>query len=111
MRAGSLRHRILVEQPITAQNETGEEEITWSSFGTFWGSVEPLRGRELLRSEQILATMDTRIRLRWSERANQIVAKWRMQHLGVIYNIVSSAHIDMARREIEFMAMSGSNQG
>ena len=55
MQAGRLRHRITINQKVVARNDFGEEIITWTEVGTFWGSVEPLQGRELLEARQAIA--------------------------------------------------------
>lgn len=111
MRAGRLRHRVVVEEPVTTQNETGEEEVVFTAIGREWASVQPLRGREQLQAQQIDATLDTKIGMRWSPTVDRITPKWRLSHLGVVYNVVSVAHIDMARREVELMCSSGLNRG
>jgi len=109
--AGKLRHRLLLDEPIATQDDTGSEVINWSAFGTVWASVEPLRGREQLIANQALAPLDTRIRIRWSPAVNMITAKWRGTHQGIIYNFKSISQTDMGHREIEIMAQSGLNDG
>lgn len=111
MKAGAIRHRVVVEEPILSQNATGEEEVSWALVGKVWAAVEPLKGRERLQAAQINAAMDTRIRIRWSEAMDRMNATWRLTHRAVVYNIVSIAHLNMARREIEIMATSGVNLG
>jgi len=109
--AGKLRHRLLLDEPIATQDDTGGEVINWSAFGTVWASVEPLRGREQLIANQALAPLDTRIRIRWSPAVNMVTAKWRGTHQGIIYNFKSLSQTDMGHREIEIMAQSGLNDG
>lgn len=111
MKIGELRHRLLVEEPITSQNETGEEVIVWQSHGRVWGSIEPLNGREALQANMISAELTTRIRIRWSPVTDQLTAKWRLSHAGVFYDVISAAQINMGRREIEIMARSGRDLG
>lgn len=112
MRAGELRHRIQVDRPVSMQDDTGDEVTEFEPAGTVWGSIEPLRGRERLQAgTQITATMDTRIKLRWSPFIDGINAEWRLRHQDIIYNIESIAHIEMRQREIEIMCSSGINAG
>jgi SPP1 family predicted phage head-tail adaptor len=111
MRPGKLNRRLFIQTPEADRNEVGEEVITWTTLGAVWASIEPLRGNEALKNNQILAEMDTRIRLRWSESVKDINAKWRLTSQGVIYNIVSIANITTANREFEIMAKSGINHG
>lgn len=112
MRAGELRHRIQIDRPESMQNDTGEEVTEYVPAATVWGSIEPLRGRErALAGTDITATMDTRIKVRWSPFIDGINAEWRLRHQDIIYNIESIAHIEMRHREIEIMAYSGINKG
>lgn len=111
MDAGILDQRVGIDEPVTTQDDTGAEVVTWTPIGEVWAAVHPLNGREKLQAGQVGATMDTRITIRWSPATERINAKWRLTHRGVIYNIVSVAQADMARREIEIMAVSGQNLG
>lgn len=110
-RAGRLRHRVLLQERVTITTPEASEEVTWVDRLTVWGAVEPVRGNEALSGGQILATMDTRIVLRWSPSIDVIDATWRVSHDGILYNIAQVVRRDLARREIEVMARSGANDG
>lgn len=111
MNAGELRHRVAFDQPITTQDATGDEIIVWYQAFILWAAVEPLTGRERLLRDQTVGQDDTRIRIRWSEQAATINAKWRARHQGKIYNLSEPASDPSGRQEIEFMATSGVNLG
>lgn len=111
MRAGVINRRLQVDEPVTTQNEFGEEVITWVPHGPIWAQVEPVRGREALISGANLAIMDTKIRIRWSPDTDAINEKWRLSYRETIYDIVSVAHVRLGRREIEILAKSGANAG
>jgi SPP1 family predicted phage head-tail adaptor len=111
MRSGKLNRRLLVNNPVKSQNAIGEEIITWNLYATVWASIEPIKGSEALRGNQILAEIDTKIRIRWSENIQDISPKWRLLHEGIIYNIVSIANINTANKELEIMCKSGVNNG
>lgn len=67
MRAGTLRHRVRIDQYIETRNSFGEEVRNWGEFATVWAAVEPLSGRERYEEieAQILAIADHRVRLRY----------------------------------------------
>ena len=65
MRAGKLRHRVVIQEKVVARDGYGEEDVTWSEVDTVWGSVEPLRGREYLEGRQEQADVSHRIRMRY----------------------------------------------
>ena len=109
MKAGKLDKRLDIQQPVTVQSDNGSPVITWLPFGTVWASIEPIKGREALTSNQILGTMDTRIRIRQHPLLNAMTAKWRLSYDTTIYNIVSIAHVNLGMREIEIMCTSGAS--
>lgn len=111
MRAGLLTRRLLLEEPVVSQNETGEEIATWAPLGEVWATIEPIRGREALVAGANLSIMDTKIVLRWSPTVDAITTKWRASYRDTIYNIVSIAHIRIGRRQIELLCRSGASEG
>jgi SPP1 family predicted phage head-tail adaptor len=111
MKAGKLDKRLDIEQPATVQDASGSPVVTWLPFGTVWASIEPIKGREALTANQHLGVMDSRIKIRAHSALSSINSKWRVKYNGVIYNIVSVAHISLGNREIELMCLSGANDG
>lgn len=112
MNAGRLRHRIEVQEPTETMSDDGDPVVSWSTIGTVWGQVEPVRGREATYAgDQTLAEMDTRITLRYGPVSRLVTAKHRLAHQGTAFNIVSVAHVDLAQERVEIMAKSGVNDG
>jgi SPP1 family predicted phage head-tail adaptor len=111
MRTGTLRHLVTVDQPIETQDATGDPVRSWASLGSFWASIEPLRGHEFVAGGAIRAEMDTRIRVRWSKALDGLNERYRINFQDKIYNIVSVAHIGLQHREVEIMAKSGITAG
>ena len=65
MRAGKLRHRVTIQEPVETQNTYGEPEITWANVATaVQVSIEPLRGREFFTARQENADVTVRIEMR-----------------------------------------------
>lgn len=111
-RAGRLDKRVLIERPVTAQTPEGSEVTAWQAVGgARWAAVEPVSGREALTANQLLATMSTRIVLRWTPTLDQMNSTWRIKHGALIYNIGQIVHRDMGHRELEVMVSSGANNG
>ncbi len=111
MRAGRQRHRITLDAPVTSQNGTGEEIVAWTPVMTLWAAVEPLKGREQLIAQQILATSDTRIIIRWSPNVDQITEKWRVRKQQTIYNILDVIPVNLNQREVHLMCETGKTDG
>ena len=68
MNAGRMRHRVELRTPLYP-NESGYANTTYSSLGTFWAEVEPLRGREYWQSQHENSEVTHRIRMRFVRRA------------------------------------------
>lgn len=113
MRAGTLRHRLIVERPEVARDDTGGEVITWVRVATVWGAIEPTGGREGLGANQILGETDTRITTRWSGAVDDLAPAWRLRHQDApyVYDVQSVAHIALGRREVHINAKSGKTNG
>lgn len=100
MRAGKLRHRLSVQKPVETRNAYGEPVPSWETFATVWGSVEPLRGREMWAAKEKEARIDVRIRTRY---LSDVTAKMRIIHGSHTYEIVSIIDIEMAHKELQLM--------
>jgi len=111
MRAGKLSERIVLEQPTSVQDATGDPVVTWVPRATVWASVRPIRGREALMAGQLLTAMDTRIIIRWSPTLEAVSTKWRVREETTLYDIVSVVNVDDGDRQIELMCKSGTNTG
>lgn len=117
MRIGIYKSRLIVERPVNRQDtENGGEIPDFAFYCEVWARIEPLKGRELLRDEQIVADLDTIIRTRWSPHLDIVTSKWRLRHvegtIPTIYNIAGPpAHKNMGHRELYFSAKSGINEG
>ena len=86
MRAGMLRHRVVIEQVTEAQNDYGEPVETWAELATVWARKEDLSGRELFAAQQVQSTVTTRFTIRYR---SDVQAKQRLSHAGTVYNIES----------------------
>ncbi len=92
MRAGWMRHRVTVQKAQRSQGTHGEERIAWQDVGTFWASVEPIRGREKLDPEHVFADTTTRIRMRFyptQEIVPQMRVVWKSLPAVHTYDVQS----------------------
>lgn len=113
MQAGRLRHRVTIQGQGSGQSSTGEPNGAWAEVGTYWASVEPLRGREFLESRSQQALVDTRVKMRFNR-----VVKTKMRLVWVdetdyshIYDIESVIHIMERQRETQLMCREVLNDG
>jgi len=76
LRAGKLRRRLVIQQATETQGATGEMAVTWGTFATVYGSVEPLRGREYFAAKEQRAEVTTRIRIRYRTGSRRKCRCW-----------------------------------
>ena len=64
IRAGQLRHKVLVSRGEPSRDATGAELVTWREFTTVNAEVVPVSGREYFGAAQVNATTTVRVRMR-----------------------------------------------
>lgn len=113
MRIGKLRHFVQVQRPIKTQTSTGAETVQWALVTSIWADVIPAttRQRERLAGNQILADMDTLIRMRVCPAIEGINATWRVVYKTKIYNLLGVANVDERDKEFELQCKVGMNDG
>ena len=77
-RAGSYRHRIVIEQPSEVAEATyGQPVPTWAEFALVWADVQPVSGNERFIAQQFLANVTHTIRMLWLDDVTpKMRAKW-----------------------------------
>ena len=86
VRAGDLRHRIIIQQPSISQNSMGEWVKTWETFCTCWGEILPDTGNTQYSAKQLNAEASGKIRIRY--RAG-LKPTMRISYQGHIYEVLS----------------------
>lgn len=113
LRAGKLRHRILLQSPSYSQNgTTGEQTLTWVDEETVSASIEPLSAREFIAAQATQSQISTRIVIRWRD---DVQPTWRAVHMvngvaGKVYGIHGVlADIDSGREYATLPCSSDAN--
>lgn len=65
MRAGKLRHKLIIQERSTALGSRGQASANWTDVGTVWGSVQTLSGRELELAKRLYVDATHRIEVRF----------------------------------------------
>ncbi|MFW6069656.1 MAG: phage head closure protein [bacterium] len=100
MRAGRLRHRIILEDKTEVQDEYGEPDYTWSTLAEVWGAVEPLLGRQFLEARVQGQEVSHRIKIRGGVA---VTPEMRARFGSRIFEIESV--IDVQERGVEMVLM------
>lgn len=127
--SGQLRERVTFERKTVTRNTFGEEVQSWAPIGaapaswpvqsglhpmvsggaaSVWARVEPLAGRERLMAQQMGATADVRVTVRYRPDVNSAD---RLMWRGQPFDIVSASDVDARRQWLEIMCVSGARDG
>lgn len=91
MRAGTLRHRITIEEATVVENEFGEPEQSWAAFAERWARVSPLEGQERWNAQQVHAEVTHEIELR---HLDGVKAEMRVNFGGRLFDIEAPMNPD-----------------
>lgn len=108
MRAGGLRHEVVIQTPTETENATGESVPTWGTFAAVRAAVEPLRGQEFFASQQLQSSLSVRIRIRYL--AN-VTTKMRVQWENRYFAIEGIIDPEMRHRELQLMCVERAADG
>lgn len=97
MKVGRLRHRIEIQKLFKKKNAVGELSPCWETTVTRWGSIDPLRGDELVAAAKIEARTSHKIVMRWTDELTSTV---RFRFEGRIFNPVEIRNF----REVDHFA-------
>ena len=104
MKAGQLKHRIVIEKPTQVKNAIDEVILTWSTFCTVWAAIEPATGQSYYAANQLESKVDGRVRIRY--RAD-LEPTMRIKFGDRILNIISIVHPQENHRELHLMYSEG----
>jgi len=107
--AGSLCHRVELQNQVSTRDEDGILTTTWQTVDTVWASVEPLSAREFIQSGQGQAAVTARVTIRYRP---DVDASWRALHRGKVYNIAGVlADRDSGLEYLTLPVSTGVNDG
>jgi SPP1 family predicted phage head-tail adaptor len=111
MRAGALRHRVTIEEPIIEiDSDDGMQSQTWEPFASMISAeIVPLSGRELIAAQAVQSRVTTRIRIR---NRPGVTAAMRVVHRQSIYNIAAIVPDPVSGTDyMTLMCETGVNEG
>ncbi|MDQ7970751.1 MAG: phage head closure protein [Oxalicibacterium faecigallinarum] len=112
MRAGKLNKRVQLQMPHRVKGDDGGFTQTWVDVGSKrWAGIVPISGREANRSNQTIASTESRITMRYSSVTAEISETWRVLHGEKVYDIKRIANLESADEVIELTCEAGVNDG
>ena len=85
MRAGAMRHRVVIESIVHFQDDTsGEMRPVWQPDCICWASIEPLSTRDFIAAQAGQTELSARIKI----RRRNIKPTSRIIHRDRVFNIL-----------------------
>ncbi|MBT8449474.1 MAG: phage head closure protein [Gammaproteobacteria bacterium] len=89
MKAGKLRHIIIIEVNTPTRDEYGGLVDVWTTHKKVWADVGPMSGNEVMRSDQITAKISHKIIIRY---LGTVTAQMRVNFNSRYFNIKNVLH-------------------
>lgn len=110
MSIGERRHRVTFQTSTIVADDFGEPDQSWSSLGTAWALVQPLKGAERFSANQAQIDVDYRIVTRNSSMVEDLSAgdrcTWTRQtspETSITFDIRSVIWRDHRDKELELL--------
>lgn len=89
MEPGKLQHRLTIQRLITTTDQHGDRRSkkTPLNIDTVWGSVNALKGNELLEAQQIKASVTHEMRFRYDSTLSEITVNDQIAFDGRTFQI------------------------
>jgi len=97
MRAGELRHRVILQQPTLTRDDFGENIPTWTDIATIPAAVEPNAGRRYYEALQANAEVQGVVRIRYR---SDIDPTWRLSHNSRTLQIIAIKNPQERNKEL-----------
>ena len=90
IKAGDLKHPVILQRPVTAINEKGRPITAWADVVTVYADKTDVSGREFYAAQAYHAEDVVTFTIRWRTDVNPT---WRLKHHGTAYNILEVNHL------------------
>lgn len=90
MKAGDLRHPLVLMRPDTTVNAQGRPVKVWRDQATVWAAKADVSGREFYEAQAYHAEDTVTWTLRWRD---DVTPEWRVRHGSQTYEIIEVNHL------------------
>jgi len=102
--AGALRHRVSLQQSTLTADGGGGATLAWTTVATVWAAIQPLKGRERQRAEQIESPLTHRVTIR---HRDGVTAAMRVLFGARVFNIRAVINPDERDRRLDLLCEEG----
>ena len=102
MRAGALRHQIIIQSVTEVPDASGSPVESWSTFATVSAAYEPAFGSEGVKEDQEQATVNVKFRVRF---LSGVVPKMRVSFDSRLFDIQSVIDVGGRGKQLHLMCV------
>ena len=102
MRAGQLRHRVIIQSVSDAASAFGDISQSWSTLATVWGKVEPLSAQEAFSAQQTKTRVSHKVTMRYR---SDVTTKNRLSYDSRVLNITSILNEDERNKTLTLLCV------
>ena len=106
MKAGRLRHWIVVEKKAVTKDDYGSPVISWTTNVGTWAAVDPIRGTKYFASMQLQASISHQVTMRYQTLGNTTEIRpgyCRVKYGDRVLNIMSVINPEERNISLELM--------
>jgi SPP1 family predicted phage head-tail adaptor len=107
MRAGTLRHSIVLQSPTGTLDSFGERNTTWNDVATVRASINPITTREQFLAQQAQSSVTHKVTVRYGSEISTIDSSWRVLFGSRVFVIQGIRNIDERNKTIELLCEEG----
>jgi SPP1 family predicted phage head-tail adaptor len=114
MRAGRLKNRVSIQKYTETKSDTGHPTKVLATVTTVWAATEATRGGESEFADELVASMTTKVIIRYSSTVSAIDTTWRVlfgTRIFSIESIILPADRAGNNAYIEMMCLEGKKDG
>jgi len=92
---GWLRHRVVIETPVSTPDGAGGETVTWQVLATTWALIEPVAAREDVAAGRLTGVVAHAITMRFRD---DVTGGMRVLYRGHRHRVLVARDPDARRR-------------
>lgn len=104
IKAGDLRHQVLIQQQSLVDDGSGGQALTWPDFYSAWSGIKQLSAGEMYQHERLETQATHKFTMRYDSRLKETM---RISFRGELYNIKGIDNVEFRDKWLIVIAKRG----
>ncbi len=106
MRAGKLRHRILIQKPIDTGDSVTDDIPEYDDVAWRNAEIRPATAKEIFAAQGFIGQLDVMVVIRYDPLFDDLDNHWRLWYQNRKLNIVGKLNLEMSNRWLKIVTSS-----